>query len=277
MTCLNALFCLLLAAAPGKQLAIVEAQLHQFEDGPPLTASHRFSLGDPVFVSWRLNNYERTPGENPRLKVDWMIQVFDPDGVKVVEDGKGNFDAELAPQDKSWRPKARWDFVLPPLADPGVYRVELKAVDQLNQSSATQEFKFTVDAPEVEKSAALVARNFRFLRAEDDRKPLTAPAYRPGDTVWARFEMTGYKLGAGNEFAVGYGLQVLRPNGEPIYTEPNAALEKDKSFYRKRYVPGVLSLNLQKDIAKGEYTIILKLRDELGGQTAESRHAFTIE
>jgi hypothetical protein len=41
-----------------------------------------------------------------------------------------------------------------------------------------------------------------------------------------------------------------------MYAEPNATREKDATFYRKRYLQGALSLNLNKDLAKGDYVVI---------------------
>lgn len=275
-----AALCLLLFLAapdPPKPITILQAHLHQFEDGPPLTAKHQFYPGDPVFISWRLASYSKTEADKPRVKLTWKVDVIDAEKRPLVESKTGAFDVELAPQDKEWMPKARHDFVLPPLLEPGAYTVIITAKDELANTSATKELPFNVEGPRIEKSDTLVARNFRFLRSEQDTKALQTPAYRPGDSVWARFEMTGYKLGPKNEYAVAYGLEVLRPNGERVYEEPNAATEKDKTFYPKRYVPGVLNLNLNKDLAKGDYTIILRLRDEVGNQKAESKHVFTVE
>ena len=85
----------------------------------------------------------------------------------------------------------------------------------------------------------MIVRNFRFLRNEDDEKPLPVAAYRPGDSVWARFDMTGYKLGDKNQVDIEYGLTVLREDGSVAYTEPQAANQKIQTFYPQRYQPGV--------------------------------------
>ena len=122
-----------------------------------------------------------------------------------------------------------------------------------------------------------MVRNFRFLRAEEDGKALQVAAYRPGDPVWARFEMTGYKLGEANQFDIAYGLQVLRADGSVAYSEPQAATGKEQTFYPQRYQPGVLNLNLAKDQTPGEYTIVVTVRDNLGNQTYEMREKFSVE
>jgi hypothetical protein len=226
----------------------------------------------------RFRGHGKTKDEDkPRIHLVWQVEALDPDGVPFVEPKQDKVDVELAPQDKNWMPKVRHELVLPSLADSGTYRLILSVKDEVNGTSARKELSVRVKGHEVAKSDQLVARNFRWLRTEEDGPPLKTPAYRPGDQVWARFEMTGYKLGEKNAHSIAYGLEVIRFDGKSMYGEPTAAREKGESFYRKRYLPGVLNLNLQPDIAKGEYTIVLRLRDELGGQTDESKHTFQIE
>src|SRR5260370_1766301 len=89
--------------------------------------------------------------------------------------------------------------------------------------------------------------------------------------------MTGYKLGDGNQFDIEYGLVVLRADGSQAYAEPQAAAQKEQTFYPVRYQPGVLSLNLAKDHARGQYTIVLKVRDNLGSQTYKARQKVSVE
>ena len=57
-------------------------------------------------------------------------------------------------------------------------------------------------------------RNLRFYRTEDDSNPpLSIAAYRPGDTVWARFDITGFKFAEGNRRDVAYTVTVTAPGG----------------------------------------------------------------
>jgi len=130
---------------------------------------------------------------------------------------------------------------------------------------------------DVAPSQTLAVRNFRFFRGENDDKPIQTAAYRPGDSLWARFDMTGYKIAEKNLFDIGYGLVVLRADGSVAYSQPEAATSKEAPFYPQRYQPGELSLNMPKDIAKGEYTIVLTVRDNVGQQTCETRETFSIE
>ena len=266
-----------LAFGADAKISIGEHVLSQFEDGPGAGA-YEFSQGEAVFVRLRFAGYSKSKDKDDRerLHLTWRVEAFDAEGVPVVEAKSDKVDAELAAQDRNWMPKVRHDFLLPPLADSGMYKVVATVKDELNGSTARVEMPFKVNAPAVEKSETLVVRNFRFLRGEDDAAALKTAAYRSSDPLWARFEMTGYKLGEGNAFSVSYGLEVLGAGGRSMYSEPNAAKQEEKTFYRKRYAPGVLNLNL-KETPKGEYTIVLRVRDESGGQTAESKHTFTVE
>jgi hypothetical protein len=183
----------------------------------------------------------------------------------------------LAPEDKEWSPKIRYTVIVPPLADSGEYAVLVKVTDELAGASIEARVPFAVRGREVAPSDTLVVRNFRFLRNEDDDKPLPLAAYRPGDALWARFDMTGYKIGEKNQFDIEYGLVVLRADGSTAYSQAQAAASKEQPPYPQRYQPGVLNLNMPKDIKTGQYTIVLKVRDNLGDQSYETREKFSIE
>jgi hypothetical protein len=264
-----------LSAAPGP-LSIVNLTLHQFEDGPSIPSSFAFVPGDTVFLSFQLTGYQ-SEGDDKVVKIEYHLDALDRTGVRLVETKNGQIKAELAAQDKEWKPKVRWEFLLPPLLDSGTYRLTMAVKDLISGQEASKETTLTVRGREVAQSETLVVRNFRFLRSEEDSAPLASPSYRPGDVVWARFDITGFKLAEKNQMHVEYDISVLSPSGKNLYTQQNAAVEKQPSFYPKRYVPGTLSLNLQPTIKPGEYTIQLNLRDEVGKQIAESRHAFRIE
>jgi hypothetical protein len=174
-------------------------------------------------------------------------------------------------------PKIRHDFLIPPLADSGEYTVALSVSDELASTSTRRELKFRVRGQDVAPSDTLVVRNFRFLRDDRDGPGLHPPAYRPGDAVWVRFAITGYRLGEKNRFHVAYGVEVLRASGASLYSAPQAADEQEETYYPKRYVLGSFNLQLTPDISKGDYTVVLRVRDALGSQEHEARHVFTVE
>jgi hypothetical protein len=266
------------AQAPPQQITIAVADLHQYEDGPPLRDAASFVSGDMVFVSARFAGFKKVEKDDRQwIHLVWQVEAFDPQGVPVVESKKDKVETDLAPQDKDWMPKVRHNFLLPPLADPGDYKVVITVNDEFAKTSAKRELKFRVRGQIVDASDTLVIRNFRFLRSEADGPGLNPPVYRAGDPVWARFAITGYKLGERNRFHVSYGIEVLRASGKSLYAVPEAANEQEENFYRKRYVVGSFSLQLTPDITKGEYTVVIRVLDHLGDQRYESKHVFVVE
>ena len=101
--------------------------------------------------------------------------------------------------------------------------------------------------------------------------------YNPGDSVWARFDITGYKFGPKNKMDVSYLVSLINSEGKVLYTQPQPAVEQTESFYPKRYVPAAMGLNLQKNIRPGEYTIAVAVKDAVGDQSFDGKYTFTVQ
>lgn len=268
----------LCAATPESKLSILKAMLHEGEDGPPIAMGYRYRPGDMVFFSFQFAGYKKS-GQEPDTKIDvaYEINVRDSKGVLLDPPDVASVGTNVSQEDKDWLPKVRYQFVVPPLADTGTYQISVKLWDRFGKTETNATVAFQVEGHTVEPSNTLVIRNFRFLRTEEDKNPLTIAAYRPGDTLWARFDMTGYKFESGNAFDVEYGVAIAGADGVVSYSQPHAAEEKNHSFYPQRYTPGVVSISIPPDIKKGAYTLIVTAKDNLGGQTAEARQKFTVE
>ena len=261
-----------------KKLAIEQMALAQSEDAIRVPADYRFRPGEVVFFSCHVAGYaKRAREDDSAVDLEYQIDVRDAKGLLVIPIETGKVASNITAEDKDWSPKIRHSIALPGLAETGRYQVTIKVKDNFGNQDAQATMPLNVEGTDVAPSDTLIVRNFRFLRTEEDKDPLKTPAYRGGDTVWARFEMTGYKLGEENRFDVEYGLKVLRPGGETTYEQAKAAEEKNQSFYPQRHTPGVLSLTLPKDLKTGQYTIILNVRDNLGNQTFKAEHKFQVE
>ncbi|HLJ17587.1 MAG TPA: hypothetical protein VKV15_24035 [Bryobacteraceae bacterium] len=265
-------------AAANPQIQIERPILSQYDDGPSVPANYEFLPGDTIFFSCRLLGYQvRETDDTRKVQLHYRIDVRDPFGVPLAEPKAGVISTQLSPEDKHWAPKVRDTIIIPAFAPAGNYRISIEAVDDLDNSRSSLDTTFRVGGHAIRANGALTIQNFRFLRREDDRQPLQIPAYGPGDTLWARFDITGFKLGEKNRLDVDYGLSVLRPTGEVVYSQPVAATEKTESFYPQRWVPGVLSLNLGKDLKPAHYTLVLTAHDRVGEQTCEIREIFDVE
>ena len=268
--------CLLLIAQDGK-LKIEQGSLALSEDGTPVPPDSQFLPGELIFFSARVSGFARQGEEPPKMFVSYQLETRDAKGVLLLPVETGKIANELSPEDKQWRPKIRATLALPPLAGSGRCTLALHVKDELNQAEANFTMPFDIKGREVAPSETLIVRNFRFLRGEEDREPLQTPAYRPGDALWARFDMTGYKLGEKNAYDIDYGLTVYRPSGGVALQEPHAAADKNESFYPQPYTPGILNFNIPKDMAKGRYRLVLTVHDNLGGQAYEAREEFSVE
>jgi hypothetical protein len=267
-----------LLTAETAKLTIVQPVIHDYEDGPSVSSSFRFNPGERVFLSFRISGFQITPGEERRLKLSYTLQPQDERGIPLEPLSTGKIDTTLAAEDKEWTPKIRHAFLIPPLAGPGPYRVHISVKDELAEVEAHAEATFHVRGRVVQPSETLTIRNFRFLRTEvDAAQGLDPAAYRPGDPVYARFEITGYKLAEKNRFLVEYGIEVLRSNGERIFAEPAAAREQQESFYPKRYMEGSVQLGFKPALPAGDYTVVIGVRDLVGDQTHEGRFIFRVE
>ena len=267
---------LAISAAPAaKKLAIVSAAFADSDDGPSAASDDQFLPGETLFFRCQVEGYKRS--ENNEVKLSYELQAADSHDVPLQLPERNSIATTLSPEDKNWMPKLRYTVIVPPLADSGEYHVVVKVKDELGDATAEARATFVVRGHQVEPSDSLTVRNFRFFRSETDAKPITVAAYRPGDSLWARFDMIGYKIAEKNLFDIGYGLVVLREDGSAAYSQPEAAVSKEAPFYPQRYQPGELSLNMPKDIAKGEYTIVLTVHDNIGQQTCETRQKFSIE
>jgi hypothetical protein len=260
------------AAGP---LAIISPTIAQSDGGSPLPAGFTHVPGEVLFFSFQVEGYKASSAD--KIRLTYRLDAFDPNGVRILEPIADVIEASLAPEDKNWKPSVHHEIPIPPLADSGNYKIAVTVADEIGKGTASKEVTFEVRGRRVDPSDTLVIRNFSFFRGEQDTEPLQKPAYRPGDAIWARFDITGYKLGEGNAVDVSYGVTVIAPSGKVLYSQPEAAVEKSQSFYPKRYVPGAMSLETKKDTRPGEYEMVITAHDRLGNQTCEARRSFTVE
>ena len=269
------LFGMALSAGAAGPLAIVSTAVEQSEGGSPLPESFEHIPGEVLFFSFQIQGYQVSADQ--KIKLRYKLEAFDPAGVRIMPAAEGPIEAELAPQDKEWKPKVRRDVPIPPLGPSGKYRIAVEVTDELSKTSASKDVTVLVRGREVPPSDTLVIRNFRFYGSEEASEPLPKAAYRPGEAVWARFDITGYKFGPGNKVDVSYGIAVLNADGKQLWAQPEAAVERSESFYPKAYVPGSMSLSLQPNIRPGPYTLAVTVRDAIGSQTFEAKETFTVE
>lgn len=277
---ISSLLFLKAGSAVENQLAVVDAGVQAAEDAPFVTTDYHFLPGDYLYFTFQIAGFtvkSEQRDEVHRIALSYEIAPQDSNGVPLAPPETDKILTDLSPEDKNWLPKRRISFLIPSFIGSGEYRVHVVVKDIFGKAEASADFPFRVGGARIEASSLLTVENFEFLRGGNDRDALKVPAYNPGDTVYARFDMVGYKLGPKNGYQVSYGLTVLRPNGKPFFQEPKAAELQSDSFYPAQFLPGTIDLTTTPDTPRGEYVIVLSVRDLTGNQTYEIRHAFSVE
>lgn len=263
------------AQTAAQPLKATRAVISQSDDGPPLEGGLSFQPGDLAFFSFLVENYK--VGPTGKVELTGHIQAFDPNGVPIVPRDEEVIGTALSDEDKEWKPKLRLQIQLPSIAPPGKYRIKYDVTDQQTHQTAAGELVFPVAGEGVQPATALTIRNEGFYRTQDDATPLKTVAYRAGDMLWVRFDVTGYKYGEQNAIDVTYDVAVNAPDGKQLFAQEDAAVEKSQAFYPQPWVPGGFNLSLQSTMRAGTYTLILTAHDGIGSQTAVIKADFRVE
>jgi hypothetical protein len=267
-------------SAADSSLAIIEAGVQQSEDAPFVSGSYQFLPGDYLHFTFQIAGFavkSEERNEIRKISLEYEVVPEDSNGIALALPSSDAIQTELSTEDKNWTPKRRASFLIPSFVGAGEFRVHVRVKDLVAKTETSKNFPFRIGGMQVPPSNSVIVENLRFFRSEDAREALEVPAYNAGDTIYARFNMLGFKTAAQNEYHLSYGITVLRPNGKPFLEAPKAAELAANSFYPAQYVPGVINVKTSPDTARGEYIIILAVHDLIGNTNFEIKKAFTVE
>jgi len=281
--------------APAPTLQVTSPIVSQFEDGAAIPAGQKLVPGETVYFRFTAAGFRI--GDAGRVQITGHAQAVDAAGTPIMPPDEVVIGTSLRDEDKGWKPVLRFQFQIPSIARPGTYHIRFEAVDNQGKDNqakdnqakdnqakenqtkqtATGDHTFEVSGLEVAPSPTLVVRGLHFYRTADDETPLRVAAYRAGDMVWVRFDLTGYKYGEQNAMDVTYDVAVMAAAGKTLFSQPDAATERSQAFYPQPWVPGSFSLTLQPDMAKGQYNVEITARDGVGKQTVKSSAPFRVD
>jgi len=264
-----------LSVFAAEPLAIVKPVISQMEEGAPNAPGFYYTPGEILFFTCRMAHFAKTA--DLKMRIAYTVQAFDPKDVALAEPYKNEFEDEVTVEDKEWMPRIQTQILIPPLAGSGNYKIVVKAEDLVGKTAAQLDVPFEVRGRTVEPSDTVIVRNFHFYHDEGGKQPDEKAVYHAGETMWARFDVIGYKFGDGNKVDVSYLASIMLPNGTVVWTQPEPAGETSESFYPKRYISGEFSINLQAGVRPGSYIVGLQVKDAIGNQTYTSRHPFSVE
>lgn len=239
----------------------------------PIAGDSVFAPGDTVNVAFNLKGY--TESETYRMKVSWKVSTTGPAKLPFAPGSEGLFDEELAPEDEEWEPLVRYQAQLPYHLPAGTYAIHVEAKDELSGATAEGDLDVHVAGAPVLQSDVLSVQNFTFSLTAGGT-PLRQAIYRPGATIFASFDITGYKLGEGNSYELSSHLDLLDAEGATAYSF-NPASEKGSSFYPRLSVPASFRFDLDPTIKPGVYMLVLTVTDVVGQQSLSSQETFEVQ
>jgi hypothetical protein len=261
-------------------LAVIDAGVQRSEDAPNVPTDFKFLPGEYVYFRFHVSGFGTKLNEKTEVKtlsMEYEITPQDSNHVALTEPVKGVITGDLSKEDKNWVPIRRTSFLLPSFVAAGDYSIHILVKDLVSKTEAVHDYPFQIGGVQASHADSIEADDFQFLRNQDDVAALELPAYAPGDTVFARFQMVGFKYEAGNGYKLSYGIKVLRPDGKSFLDAPSAAQISSDSFYPAPYVPGDLQITTPKNAARGTYQLTLTVRDLVGNQSFDLKRTFTIE
>jgi hypothetical protein len=265
------------AKAPpaGGTIKVLRAVVSQSEDGPSIENGLSFLPGDIAFFSFQAEGYK--VGPTGKVQLTGHVEVSDAKGTPIVPRDEEAIGTSVSEEDKDWKPKFRMQIQIPSIAPPGNYKIKFDVTDQQTRQTAGGEVAFPVGGKGVQPATALTIRNLGFYRTQEDENALRTVAYRAGDMLWVRFDITGYKYGEQNSIDVAYDVAVVAPDGKQLFAQEDAAVEKSQAFYPQPWVPGAFNLSLQSTMRAAGYTLVITAHDAVGKQTAETKAEFRVE
>jgi hypothetical protein len=261
-------------------LGILDAGIERSEDAPFVSSDFQFLPGDYLYCRFQVSGYtiDTDPkNEIRKLSLSYEITLRDAKGVALTPAVSGTIADELSSEDKNWTPKRRASFLLPSFVAAGVFSLHIVVKDLVAKNTTQTDLPFHIGGVHIVPSGGITIQNFQFLRNEDDKDPVEVPAYSPGDTVFARFDMVGFEFGPENKYHLAYGVVVLRPDGKPYLEQPSAAELVDGSFYPAQFLSGNVNVITAKTSARGQYLLILTARDVVAKRSYQLKRTFTLE
>lgn len=266
------------AQTPPAALAIDGLTLSATDGGEAV--NRPFGSGETIFVRFTVSGARAAKADDdsdPRVRLRYRIALTDAAGLALAKPASGEVVADLAPEDKQWKPRVYAELELPVGLVQGQAKLAIELEDQVANAKTARQAEIPLAGPAIAENVALGGSNFGFYRQEDAPQPILTAVYRPGDMVWARFSIVGFSRAEGNRYDIAYGLEAFNAAGISLFRQEIAAEQTGDSAYPRRFLPSVLSLQLGKDLAPGEYRLQLLIHDRIGDRRVSSDHRFTVE
>ena len=253
-------------------LALFNLDLLDSRDGFAIPADTRFLPGQTIHLYFQIKGYE--VGMEDRVRLRYKVEALDPAGKRFYRDSGGVVDVELAPQDENWMPIVRYSPRIPDHAGGGTYSIRISVEDELAQTAIETAVPITVDGTRLDATDELAVHQFHFSM-EENGDGLDDPVFDAGEEIWAAFFISGFETREDNSYDVESDASVIDAEGERMFDFETIA-DQGKPYYPRLWLPARMRLDLEDDIPPGSYTVVLRLRDGVGGSDLTQRYRFQI-
>ena len=264
-----------------QQIAVEDTVISDFQGGFGVPATYEFSSGQIVHLAFRVRGFQIATSEQPRptrrVALTYTVEAVDCSGRLLAPPRSGDVDQLLSARDPNWAPLIQHSVELPATPRAGTHSFWIRIQDKNSGATASMEVPFEVQSPFDNPSETLSVERFRFYKSSSAEERIEgAPVFRPGESVWGRFLLSGFRTGEGNRFDLSYAVSVRNSAGRVVLHAANAAAESRESFYPKTHVPGVVGVVLEQSIRRGSYVLVLTAVDAIGKQQVKAEYPFRV-
>jgi uncharacterized RDD family membrane protein YckC len=254
---------------PRVAFAIVNFRFADSENAPP-RATAEYKPEDEVRMFYEVPGYMLD--EHSYVQVVTHNQVLAPDGKPLFETQT----IEVRQKTDSNRLPVTCNFhaSLPLWVPPGKYTVNIQAEDQAAHKTQSASFQFAVNAPPVETSPTLVAKNIE-VSTSSDGPALNPPAFTAGQSIWLRFRILGMKGGERGQVSLTEDWGLLGPDGKPAFQQTDTIVN-GQFVYTPLFVPFNDHLDVSSGTPPGDYKFQVVLHDKIANTDFSFEQPFTI-
>lgn len=265
-------------AATGN-LRVVYTSYSRYEGGAPMAQPVTFLPGDQVVFRAKVSGFRAVEVgfQEYRINLTYEASATDFRGLAIGKTQSGEIREPIHKEDKEWLPTLEYKFLIPEMAEFGKAHIHLRIRDEASRQESVFDDYVQVNGKRLPALETISVINFGFYRRQEDSSPLPAGVYRPGNTLWAKFDLAGFRIEDQNHFQAGCDVQVRDSEGKVLFERPEAISEDAKPEYPQRYLPGTFSLEIRPGTPEGQYAIAVIAHDRLSGQSSESVFPFTID
>jgi len=240
------------------------------ESAPP-RATAEFKPEDDVRMFYEIPAYQRDSAGY--IAVVAHNQILAPEGKPFIKNEDSEVRQKVA--DESTPVKCNFHFRLPPWAPPGKYTMNIQAEDQIAHKTQSASFAFTVNAPPVETSATLLAKNIEVANSRDG-VALNPPAFTAGQSVWLRFRILGMKANDKGQMLLTEDWGISGPDGKALFQKNDDSVLSDQFTYPPPFYPVRLYVDTPSGVEPGQYKFHVVLHDKVGGADFTIDQPFTL-